>query len=79
MIIATLCRASRLRSTFRRTAVAALIGVAASPTVSAQSPFDIGARVAPQCYSYDLKSPANSKISEFTVPLYVLFPVTSNL
>lgn len=79
MIIATLCRASRLRSTFRRTAVAALIGAAASATVSAQSPFDIGARVAPQFYSYDLKSPANSKISEFTVPLYVLFPVTSHL
>jgi hypothetical protein len=69
--------ASRRRSKFFGTASAALI-VAAS-TAGAQGSFDVGARIAPQFHSYDLKSPANLKISEFTLPVYVLLPVTSHL
>jgi hypothetical protein len=62
---------------FRTTVVAALI--VATSTAGAQSAFDVGARIAPQFHSYTLKSPANIKISEFTLPVYVLLPVTSRL
>ena len=53
--------------------------IAAASTAGAQSAFDIGARVAPQFHSYTLKSPTNIKISEFTLPVYVLIPATSHL
>jgi hypothetical protein len=62
------------------TVVAALIVAAsAASTAGAQSAFDIGARVAPQFHSYDIKSPTNIKISEFTLPVFVLIPATSHL
>jgi hypothetical protein len=61
----------------RRILPAALL--AAASTAGAQSVFDVGARIAPQYHSYDLKSPANTKISEFTLPVFVLLPVTSHL
>lgn len=54
------------------------LGVATS-TAGAQSAFDVSARIAPQYHSYDIKSPANTKVSEFALPLYVLVPVTSRL
>lgn len=53
--------------------------IAAASTASAQSSFDVGARVAPQFHSYELKSPSNTKISEFSLPVYVMLPVTSRL
>lgn len=51
----------------------------AASTAGAQSAFDVGARIAPQFHSYDIKSPANVKISEFSLPVYVLLPATSHL
>jgi len=53
--------------------------IAAASAAGAQSAFDVGARIAPQFHSYELKAPANTKISEFTLPVYVLLPVTSHL
>lgn len=57
--------------------LAALAGAAS--LAGAQSITDIGIRVAPQFHSYDLQSPSNTKISEFSVPIFVLVPVTSQL
>jgi len=48
-------------------------------TASAQSILDAGVRVAPQFHSYDIKSPSNTKISEFAVPVFVLVPISSAL
>jgi hypothetical protein len=58
----------------RRTLILAL---AAAPTLHAQSIMDTGARLAPQYNSYEFKSPSNTKISEFALPLFVLVPITS--
>ena len=52
--------------------------VCAASTLPAQSMFDIGARIAPQYHSYTFKDPTNIKISEFSVPLFVLVPITSS-
>lgn len=62
----------------RAAAIAAALAVSAS-AASAQSMLDVGIRVAPQFHSYDIKSPSNTKISEFAVPMFVLVPVTSAL
>src|SRR3954468_8117759 len=51
--------------------------VLATSAAGAQSAFDVGARIAPQYHSYDIKSPANTKISELAIPLFVIVPVTS--
>ncbi|HEY4306419.1 MAG TPA: hypothetical protein VGM82_18235 [Gemmatimonadaceae bacterium] len=53
--------------------------IAAASTAGAQDISDISARIAPQFHSYDIKSPSNIKISEFSVPIFVLVPVTSHL
>lgn len=52
--------------------------VCAATTLPAQSIFDLGARVAPQFHSYTIKDPTNIKISEFSVPLFVMIPITSS-
>jgi hypothetical protein len=45
-------------------------------TLSAQSlPWDASVRLAPQFHSYDVKSPFNEKVSEFSVPFFVVVPV----
>src|SRR6185436_4003236 len=49
----------------------------AAPALGAQTIFDIGARIAPQFHSYKIDSPSNTTVSEFAVPLFVTFPVTS--
>ncbi len=61
--------------------LAALATVASLTTsvVGAQSIADIGARVAPQYHAYDIKSPSNTKISELSVPLFVIVPVNPAL
>jgi hypothetical protein len=53
--------------------------IAAATSLPAQSIFDVGVRVAPQFHSYDIKSPSNTKISEFAVPMFVMLPITSSL
>lgn len=57
----------------------ALVALAAAPTLGAQSPFDIGIRVAPQFHSYKIDAPSNTTISEFAVPFYVVVPITPRL
>jgi hypothetical protein len=69
-----------IASMLRRAMPAALITLGAlAPCSSAQSPFDIGARVAPQFYSYKIGSPSNMTISEFAFPIFVQIPVTQRL
>jgi hypothetical protein len=50
-----------------------------APALSAQSILDAGARVAPQYHQYTIESPSNTKISEFSLPLFVLVPLTRSL
>ena len=70
--------ASHLRSEFCILASAA-VSLAIASTAQAQSVGEIGARVAPQYHSYDIQSPSNLRISEFSVPLFVLVPVSPTL
>ncbi|HEX4684358.1 MAG TPA: hypothetical protein VH277_16690 [Gemmatimonadaceae bacterium] len=70
------CGASHLRSEVSILASAALSLLALVPAAGAQSVDEIGARIAPQYHSYDIQSPSNLKISEFSVPLFVLVPVS---
>lgn len=46
--------------------------------LSAQS-IDIGARIAPQIHSYKIGLPTNETITEYSLPLYVLVPVSPSL
>jgi hypothetical protein len=57
-------------------AVALLFGASALP---AQTFWDSSVRLAPQFQSYDVKSPINEKISQFSVPLFVTMPVLPSL
>src|SRR4051812_30931536 len=69
------CGASHLRSGFCILA-SAILSLAIASTARAQSVDEIGARIAPQYHSYDIQSPSNLKISEFSVPLFVLVPIS---
>lgn len=57
----------------------ATIASLASSVAGAQSILDVGARVAPQYHSYELTAPSNTKISELSVPLFVVVPVSRAL
>jgi hypothetical protein len=63
----------------RRFLSAALTCALVAPTLHAQSILDIGARVAPQFHQYTIDLPSKTKISEFSVPLFVLVPITQSL
>jgi hypothetical protein len=64
----------------RRLLSLALLSLAvAGSSATAQSITDFGVRVAPQFHSYDIKAPSNTKISEFSLPMFVLFPINSQL
>jgi hypothetical protein len=52
--------------------LALLFGAGALP---AQGVWDSSVRFAPQFHSYDVKSPINEKISEFSIPFFVVVPV----
>jgi len=52
---------------------------ATASAAGAQSILDIGARVAPQIHSYKIDAPSNTTISEFSVPLFVVVPVSPRL
>src|SRR4051812_17018599 len=62
-----------------RRVVLPLAVAVASSSLPAQSIYDAGVRVAPQFHSYDIKSPSNTKISEFSVPIFFLVPVNRSL
>lgn len=51
-----------------------LLGAA---SLRAQSFWDSSVRLAPQFSAYDIKAPFNEKISQLSVPFFVLVPVTS--
>jgi hypothetical protein len=52
--------------------------LAVGSSLSAQSS-EISARVAPQYHSYTIDAPSNTKIGEFSIPLFVVVPVTPAL
>ncbi|HEY2379464.1 MAG TPA: hypothetical protein VGH98_26010 [Gemmatimonadaceae bacterium] len=59
-------------------ATAALFTSFAAP-LAAQSVYDANLRGAPQFVQYQVRSPINETISEFTLPIYVVVPVSSML
>jgi hypothetical protein len=58
-------------------AAATLCTTVAAP-LAAQSIFDSNLHAAPQFVQYQIKSPVNETISEFTLPIYVVIPVSSS-
>jgi len=48
-------------------------------TLQAQSWRESSVRVAPQSYSYSIKTPINEKVSEFALPMFVTVPVLPSL
>lgn len=56
----------------RLLSLALLLSASALP---AQSFWDSALRLAPQFHSYDIKAPINEKISEFSLPFFVVVPV----
>jgi hypothetical protein len=65
-----------IRPLFAAALALPLAFAASAVPLSAQSIADAGARIAPQFNSYNLQSPSNTKISEFSVPLFALVPIT---
>jgi hypothetical protein len=59
----------------RRIASCIIAVAAAAPQLRAQSIGDIGARTAPQFHSYTIDGTSKTKISEFSVPLFVVVPI----
>ncbi|MEO9035636.1 MAG: hypothetical protein ABI442_09025 [Gemmatimonadaceae bacterium] len=62
----------------RRSLPIAIAVAAAAPQLHAQSIMDIGARIAPQFHQYNIDGPTNTKISEFSLPMFVVVPITSS-
>lgn len=54
------------------------LALVASPA-AAQSIFDSGLRAGPQVTAYTFSAPVDEKISEFTVPIFALVPLTRGL
>jgi hypothetical protein len=48
-------------------------------SLAAQSSGEITARLAPQFHSYSIDAPSNTTIREFSIPLFVVVPVTREL
>jgi hypothetical protein len=63
----------------RRLQLLALALFAISSALPAQSFWDASVRAAPQFHAYDIKTPFNEKISEFSFPFFVLVPVLPQL
>jgi hypothetical protein len=61
----------------RKLIAAATLGMTLAAPAAAQSVFDTNVRAAPQFVQYQIKSPVNETISEFTTPIFVLIPVSS--
>src|SRR2546423_13357142 len=57
----------------------ALVFTITAPPLAAQSVFDTNVRAGPQYVQYQIKAPVNETISEFTVPVFAVIPVTSAL
>jgi hypothetical protein len=69
----------RLPRRLPHVAAVALSLTIAVPPVTAQSVFDTNVRAAPQYVQYQIKSPVNETIAEFTVPVFVVIPVSPTL
>ena len=59
--------------------IAATLATTLATQGAAQSVFDTNVRTAPQFVQYQLKSPVNETITEFTTPVFVVIPVSSSL
>lgn len=58
-----------------RRLIALALAAFATPA-AAQSIFDSGLRAGPQVMSYTMNAPVNEKVTEFTVPLFAIVPIT---
>lgn len=56
-----------------------MLAVGATRHAHAQAIEDVGARVAPQIHSYTIAAPSNTTVREFSIPLFVLVPVSPEL
>jgi hypothetical protein len=56
-----------------------VLGVALTATAGAQSVLDTNLRGAPQYVQFRLASPIEETISEFTIPIFVIVPVSPKL
>ncbi|HEX7939375.1 MAG TPA: hypothetical protein VF483_10315 [Gemmatimonadaceae bacterium] len=59
--------------------VVAVALVASAMQLNAQSWRESSVRIAPQSYSFSIKTPINEKVSETAIPLYVTVPVMPSL
>ncbi len=55
------------------------LALAAARTVHAQSIGEAGARVAPQVHSYSIGAPSSTTVTEFSIPLFALVPISPAL
>lgn len=60
----------------RQSLIAIVVYVLVTPVLGAQSISDAGARLAPQFHEYTIRAPSDTKISEFSLPLFALVPIT---
>jgi len=63
----------------RNLIIAATLAATLATPGAAQSVFDTNVRGAPQIVQYQMKSPVNETITEFTMPVFVVIPVSSSL
>ena len=63
----------------KRLSLLALALCCTTGALPAQSFWDSSVRAAPQFHAYDIKTPFNEKISEFSFPLFVLVPILPQL
>ena len=68
-----------MNSALKQRVVATLALVASSATMQAQSWRESSLRIAPQSYSYSIKTPINEKVSEFAFPIFVMVPILPSL
>lgn len=56
-----------------------MLALAATRHVYAQAVEDVGARAAPQVHSYTIAAPSSTTVREFSIPIFVLFPLSPAL
>src|SRR5690349_18897903 len=59
--------------------ISAMAVVASAASLNAQTWRESSVRIAPQSYSFSIKTPINEKVSETAIPFYVTVPVMPQL
>ena len=60
-------------------AIVAMVIVAPTTTMQAQTWRESSVRMAPQSYSYSIKTPINERVSEIAFPIFVMVPILPSL